>query len=390
MRILHFLPRVRAEVGGPARAVVDLCAELARRGHQVTLATTDGADAPPEWRTPREGAPRLVVVPAPTLPGGVFTRRGLAPLRELIRKHDLLHVHGVWELMGVQISREATRAGKPYFISVRGMLDHWAMSRRGLKKRVYLSLVGRRWLEGAARVHLTALGEFEQARTRARLPRPVIIPNLLDLTPYQSPPGATRAREKFPSLNQTGGDEHRPTVLFLSRIHPGKGLEHLLGAMRLLKDRGTPCLLQIAGSGDAGYVASIKRLAGDLGLTQDDFAFLGFVTGDLKLSLYSACDLFALATSQENFGLVLVESLACGTPVVTTRGVDIWPELEGSGGVVIADATAEAFADAIGELFGPRRSELPAMGQQGREWVFRELDPRRVIERFEAMYRLEV
>ncbi len=390
MRILHALPKVRAEVGGPARGVVDLCAALARRGHQVTLATTDDTEIPQDWkRNDRADLPRVALVPAPTLPGQRFSRVGMDPFGPLIDGHDLVHVHGVWELMNIQICRAAAKAGKPYFVTVRGMLDDWAMSRRPLKKHLYLSLVGRRWLRGAARMHLTAKGELAQASTRMTIRNGVVIPNLLDLSPYERLPGPELAAAKFSAINAAEA-QGRPKVLFLSRLHTGKGLEPLLGAMRVLKDRRTPCSLLIAGSGEEGYVTSIKDLASRLALTPEDVSFLGFVTGELKLSLYQASDLFALPTSQENFGFVLVESLACGTPVVTTKGADIWPELESSGGVVIAPPTAEAFADAIGQLIGKRRAEIPAMGERGRNWVFTDLDPQRIIERFEAMYRLEI
>lgn len=384
MRVLQFLPTVRAEVGGPARAVVDLCAALAQRGHTVTLATTDGADAPQHWRQGGPGLPTLVEVPRPTLPTGVYTRSGMAPLRELINRHDLVHVHGAWQYMNIQVCKSATAAGKPYFISVRGMLDDWCMAQRGFKKRTYLSLAGRRWLEGAARVHLTAQAELDQARKWFPRGRGVVIPNLLDLAPFEKLPGPDAARAKFAALK-----EARPAVLFLSRIHEKKGLEVLLRAAALLKRQEQPISLIIAGSGDPSYVESVKRLATELGLGPTEASFVGLVTGDLKLSLYQACDLFALATSQENFGFVFVEALACAAPVITTRGVDIWPELEESGGAVIADATPDAFAGAIGELLA-RRADLPQMGERGRQWVFRALDPQRVIERFEALYRLEI
>jgi glycosyltransferase involved in cell wall biosynthesis len=113
--------------------------------------------------------------------------------------------------------------------------------------------------------------------------------------------------------------------------------------------------------------------------------FPGFVTGQEKVSLYQAADVFVLPTSQENFGFVLFEALAAGTPVVTTRGADTWPELERCGGAVIVPADADAIAEVVGALLDdPERRAT--MGQCGREWVFGNLDGERVIEAFEQLY----
>jgi glycosyltransferase involved in cell wall biosynthesis len=127
-------------------------------------------------------------------------------------------------------------------------------------------------------------------------------------------------------------------------------------------------------------VSLVERLA--LG---DDVRLLGPVAGELKRSLFERADVFALATHQENFGIVFTESLACRTPVITTRGVDIWPELEGSGGAVIADRTPDAFADAIERIVADPGTS-PAMGEAGRRWVMDYLDVNRITKRFVEVY----
>jgi glycosyltransferase involved in cell wall biosynthesis len=128
----------------------------------------------------------------------------------------------------------------------------------------------------------------------------------------------------------------------------------------------------------------MEMLVDRLGLG-DDVRLLGPVAGELKRSLFERADVFALATHQENFGIVFTESLACRTPVVTTRGVDIWPELESSGGALIADRTPEAFADAIERIVSePGMSS--SMGSAGRRWVMEYLDVSRITERFVEVY----
>ncbi len=391
MRILQVLSVVRAEVGGPARAVTDLCAAFARRGHDVTLVTWDDTDAPAAWKSPRDtpsaaGLPSLVTVPPPSIPGGFFTAAALAPLRDLIRRHDVLHLHGAWGTWNLQLGAAARRVGVPYFVSIRGMLDDWCMAQKGLKKSLFLRLGGTRYYERAASVHLTARFEYEQARKYFPRGTGTVIPNLLDMEPFKTLPGPQAARAAFDQLGAANpsGD---PVLLFLSRVHVKKGVEHLLRAVRLLNDSGTPCRAVIAGSGDDAYLASLRRLCTELNL-DDRVSFVGLVTGDLKLSLYQACDLFVLPTSQENFGFVFPEALACETPVITTKGVDIWPELESSGAAKIVAISAEGAAEGVRAMLQAAggRAGLKALGAKGRAWVFDWLAPDKVMAQFEKMY----
>ena len=114
-------------------------------------------------------------------------------------------------------------------------------------------------------------------------------------------------------------------------------------------------------------------------------SFLGFVSGREKVSLYEAADIFVLPTNQENWGFVLIESLACGTPVVTTRGVDIWSELESSGGAVIVEPTPPAIASAMADLIRDR-AKLETMQRQARAWVLENLNVDRVVVQYERFY----
>ncbi len=376
MRIVHFITEVRFAAGGPARATVDLCAQMARRGHDVTLLTFDDSDVP-EWRNPAPSAPRVV-----RLRSGQFltlARSARPEARAILRGADALHLHGMWEPANIQLAGIARRLRVPYFISVRGMLDDWSLQQRPFKKKIYLAAVGNRWLKHAAAIHVTADAEHRQASRRSPNPRLIIIPNLLDLGPYRDLPGPGRARDRF---RITGAP---PLLLFLSRLHPGKHAEVVIQAARLLKDRGVDTRVIIAGSGDEAHTAWLKTLAADL-LPPGAVDFPGMVAGVDKVSLYQAADLFVLPTAQENFGFVLVEALACRLPVVTTRGAGIWPELERSGGAVITGFDAPAFADAIAPLLAdPTRRAR--MGNDGRDWVMDFLDTEKVIAKFEAMYR---
>ncbi|MBT7351014.1 MAG: glycosyltransferase [Phycisphaerae bacterium] len=378
MRIVEYIEYVDFEVGGPPRAVVDLTRVLQKRGHDVTLATTSVKDVPAEWLA-GEG-PGVLEIPRPALPGGFFRPGQLAGLREVFKNTDVLQLHGVWERPNMQIAALARKMGVPYCVSLRGMLDDWCMAQGTFKKRVYLSLGGRKVLEGAAFVHCTADEELEQSGKWFPRGQGRVVPNLIDLEQFETLPGPERAQKRWPHLTEDG-----PNILFLSRIHVKKGIEHLLAAMPRIAQVHPGTQLVIAGTGDDAYLASMNRLAEKQGVA-DRVHFVGHVGGEEKLSLYEACDLFVLPTSQENFGFVQYEALSCGTAVMTTKLVDTWREIVGSGGGVAVDQSADAIIEGILPLLADRE-KLVEMGQLGRAWVFDRLSIERVASGLEAMYR---
>lgn len=379
MNITHYFHRLRLEGGGPVRGVLDLSAALHARGHRVAIVTCDAADAPDEWKRDDGSTPRVVTLPPAGLPGGLFTPPQARRLGDALQGSDVVHLHGVWTPSNTQVASACRRAGIPYVWSIRGTLDDWCMGERTLKKRLFLAAGASRALAGAAAIHLTAEDELRQAGRWFPRELGVVIPNLLDLEPFRSLPGPGLAREQFPQI-----DPARPTVLFLSRVHYKKGVPLLIDAAADLIASGTDLTLLIAGNGEDAYLDRLRAHVARRGV-ESRVHLIGFVSGTLKLSLYQAADLFVLPTSQENFGFVLFESLACGTPLVTTRGVDTWPELVESGGGVIVDASSGEIAGAARDLLADH-DRLRAMGESGRRWLFERLEPGAILARFEAMY----
>lgn len=382
MKILHVIPRLDFADGGPVRAVIDLSNATQKRGHQIAVASWAAPDAPQDWNAP--GRPHTITVPEPDLPGGFLSKPQIRDLRPIVSRFDLIHLHGIWEPLVLQFARMAEHQDVPWVVSIRGMLDRWCMKQRALKKQVYLALGGSRTLNRAARIHLTAEAELEQARRYFRKSTPQVIPNLLNLEPYRELPPDSLAREQFAAFHS--GD---PVILFLSRIHYKKGIEHLVDAAAQLRDNGSSARVIIAGTGDEEYTKQIQDRVASHQL-EDRVSLVGQVTGDLKLSLYRAADAFCLPTSQENFGFVFFEALAAGLPMVTTKGVDTWPELERSGAAEIVDLNSSDapntadLAAALGRLLDD--PNLSQRGEQGRSWVFENLNPEHIAERFEQLY----
>lgn len=393
MRIVHYLKWMRLSDGGTVRAVLDWCAALAARGHEVTLITADACDVPAEWKRSTPGAPRCLEVDiqdalgkwlgktvprgAPDKPTQLLTRAALDAAAGALRGADCLHLHGVWASSNAQLASLARRLGTPYVVSPHGMLDDWSLAQGAAKKKLHLALVSGRVLRAARNVLCTAQGELDQAAKHFDRARGRVLPLLFDTSPFLSPVGPDAARARF----QLSADT--PVVLFLSRLHVKKGVDRLLRAAAMLKDLSFTLVL--AGPADPpAYEAQLRALASELGVN-DRVKFVGMVTGSDKISLFRAASLFALPTSQENFGFVILEAMSAGVPVLTTRGVDTWPELKASGGAVICDASPAEIAKELRALLGdpPARER---MGRRAREWALALLDPEAVITRYEQVY----
>ncbi len=379
MKIVHWISNLNFSSGGPPRAIIDLSTKLAEAGHEVKILTCEDPDAPTQWRSNPAHNPS-------TIPLGPQHMRGLRLSAEQKHKSleaigwaDVLHAHGIWSPMTKGVCALARSVGKPYVISLRGMLDDWCMDQRRAKKLVYLRIGGSRMLNGATLIHSTAEGELAQSKKWFPGTRGVVIPNLLNLAPFESMPDPQIARDAFPMFDS--GD---PVLLYLSRLHYKKGVEHLIEAVRVLRDRGTPHRLLIAGDGDAEYERTLRRLVDEHGLG-DMVAFLGLVVGDEKIALFQAADAFVLPTSQENFGFVIYESLAAGTPVITTKGVDTWPELESQAQAIICEQRADSIADSIVSLTSDPNA-LEQRGRTGREWIFDQMHPDQIMKQFERFY----
>ena len=375
LHIAHYFPRIRLEEGGVVRSVLDLCGALADAGQRITLLTNDDADAPEAWRG-ENANPHVIQVKETS---ALSTRPSRAAC-EVIEQADALHLHTPWERGNLAMAREARRAGRPYIVSVHGMLDDWSMAQRRAKKEAFLAAVGTRFLEDAALVHCTATAELEQARKAFPQGRGVVTPLVFDLSEYESLPGPQRARSRWSQL-----ENGRPTLLFLSRIHYKKGPERLIDAAKDLQESGLECNVILAGPGDDSYIDELQERVRAAGL-EDRIEFVGLVSGEDKISLYEAADLFVLPTSQENFGFVFFEALAAQTPVITTTGVDTWPELESSGGAVIVPEDRAALVNAIETLLRDY-ARRERMGPHGRKWTLSRFGGDRVVQDYIQLYR---
>jgi len=250
-----------------------------------------------------------------------YTPRLLEWLRENGPGFDAWIINGLWQFQGLAGSRIARELGIPYFVYAHGMLDPWnrrATPGKYVKKMLYWLLAERATLEKSAGLVFTS--QAESVLARSYFPTSnwcgIVVGNGI----ADPPPVSNDHAREFRAEHSIPAD--KSVLLFLGRIHSKKGIDILLRAFSSVRPLRERSLLVIAGDGEASYVASLKRMSAELGLTES-VRWLGPVYGHDKWRAFSAADLFILPSHQENFGIAVVEALAMGTPVCTTTGVNI-------------------------------------------------------------------
>lgn len=239
--------------------------------------------------------------------------RFLRQVRRQLRYADLLHVHGVFGWHVLLSVWAAQASARPYALTVHGHLHHDALGERGLAKRVYLALAGRRILEGAAVVLATTpaerdlvLGQGPRARVEEVMP---------GLEAPAGPAAPDRARSR--ALD----------VLYLGRLHPHKGLHRLVRALGEAVAAGLDAELTVAGSGRRRYRLAVEQLAARLGIG-DRVRFLGHVDEAHRGRLLGESDLLVLPSRSENFAFAVAEAMAAGMAVIVSDNVGLAPLVE--------------------------------------------------------------
>ena len=255
---------------------------------------------------------------------------------------DVVHFHGLWRPDFLRFSAHCHRRGVPYVVSPHGMLEPWAWRHKLWKKWPWFHLFERRHLTRASALLTTSEAE---ARNLAKfLPSARIRAVPLGLT--------SDKRADYAAARRTlGWGKSEVVLLFLSRIHPKKGLHTLLRAISGLDPKILPDVrLVVVGGGERRYVASLKRLAEKGSMSLPRVEWKGEIWGDEKWTYFQGADLFCLPSLTENFGLAVLESLQVGTRVMTTDRTP-WGVVESWGAGTIVAPEEESIRSALAEFF---------------------------------------
>jgi len=388
--ILHVTPYFTAAwaYGGIPRIATTLVREQVRRGHRVTVCTTDaataseragavpldravsGASGSVEVRTFRNVSNSLAYHGQLFLPWGLG-----AFLKEHAREFDVAHLHACRNLPVTLAARHLRSAGVPYVCAPNGTGP--LIERRRLQKWAYDRLIGSRDLPGAQAV--IAVTDAERRQLEAfgvPADRIRVVPNPVDLDEHASPV----ARGQFRAAHRLGAN---PVVLFLGKLTPRKRVDVLIDAFA--SGVGPDARLVIAGN-DMGAGPTLVNQARARGVAER-VTFTGLLSAQFRLEALADADVVVYPSADEIFGLVPLEALLVGTPVVVADDSGCGEIIRQTGGGIVAPlGDAGALADAIRHVLdAPQRWRQSA--SEAAIQVRSRFSGAAVAEQLDAVYR---
>ena len=343
MKILHVITGMR-KAAGTSVFVGELSHKQVGRGHQVTIVHRE------TWRKDNFDLDPMIEFVGETTFWTTVNNRS----------YDIVHIHGLWETMLHRFARYAKRRNIRIVWSTHGALAKWAFNYKLWKKLPAWWLYQKRDLKQATLIHVTAQSEIADMQRVGLTNNVVVAPlgvNLPDCLHASSPAkhGITKAK----------------LLSFIGRVAPIKGLDNLLSAFatkgikKMAEEKNWR--LVITGPDQDGYTAEIKSLVRKLGI-EDFVEFSGPKFGDELQVAYDVSDVFVLPSYSENFGSVVVEALAHGVPVITTKGTP-WKELEEHGCGWWIDVGVDPLAKTLLYVMSLTDEQRRVMGARGRQLV---------------------
>ncbi len=358
MKVLHYVPSLAVRTGGVAAYLAVLSLELGKLV-DLHIATHDEGELELETHN-------AVIHRIP--PGWLcyFSAKGL--LKKL--RPDVVHINGCWQPQLLFFQRAAQSSRIPVVLSPHGMLEPWIVKRHyWTRKWPAIQLYQRGLVKHADYLHATAEKEKDNLLRLGWNARITVIPNAVNI-------------EELP-LKDNWRTKRR--IVFMSRLHVKKGIELLLEALSHLKPDLDGYEVIIAGEGEPDYVETLKKAAIYFGLSEV-VIFVGGVYGAEKVSLLQSADFFVLPTYSENFGIVVAEALACGTPVITTHGTP-WKELEDYACGWYIPVGFGALEKHLQKAISTPEEDLKRMGLHGRKLVENKFTVQAVAQKFLGIYK---
>lgn len=392
MKILQVIASLARQQGGPSSAVLGLSRALVQSGHEVTIFTTN-MNGRGDFRL-RSKWRHILDVPVnqPVYQDGIgiwhfavnwpswwITSWPMArALSTRVKEFDIVHIHSVYLFHTSAAAYYCRRARVPYLIRPHGTLDPFLRRRKRLGKWMYEWLIERRNLNHAAAVHYTSDEEKRRAEPlNLRIPA-AVIPLGVNLDEFRNLPLRGTFRDAHPEI----GD--KKIILFLGRINFQKGLDLLAKAFNQLAATHADIYLVLAGPDNEGYSRQVIRWlkqGGGLERTR----FTGGVYGDERLAVLRDADVWVLPSYMENFGVAVVEALACGLPVVVSDRVHIWRKIQEARAGLVVNCSVAALVEAIGRLLEDKELRM-SLGRQARHLAAEQFGWDRVAAQYTDLY----
>ena len=361
MHVGHITSSISRVGAGVAKAVRDLSEAQIDAGDTIHIFTL--LDSFSHSDKPTNKSIKVSVCPVTFLRGFGYS----SSLRKTCCDHaktiDIFHLHGLWMYPSWASGSIARASRIPYVISPHGMLEPWSLGHSCWKKKAAGLLFEYRNLMRAQCLHACSEQEYFSIRSFGYKGPVAIVPLGLTRHEYLYASGV----EAKSRNTQLADFKTKKILLFLSRIHVKKGLDILLESWELIQRNFPEWHLVIAGDGDADYFAQLQEKVSS-SVLEGSVTFTGTVHGIDKWALLKQADIFVLPTLSENFGLVIAEALACGVPVITTKGAP-WGELlaENCGWWIEIGVTPLGIC--LVDALSRPSEQLVTMGERGRHLI---------------------
>ncbi len=375
LKVLHVIPALAPCYGGPSKVVLDTCRALRSEGVQAEIATTN-ANGDTNSPLPLESPSLLNTVPVHFFERQQPWRYAFSwPMTQWLKKnvanYDLLHIHAVFSYSTTAAAFYARKFGVPYIIYPHGMLAPWPLRKSRIRKALYLKAMEQKTIEQANAIQFTAEEEFSMSTAVGK--SRFVLPCIFDL------------EENHKERSNGTSGLTKTNILFLSRIDPKKGIDTLISALQRLASEGREFVFTLAGSGDAAYEEKVSGMIRDAGLLGRT-VIKGFVTGEEKASTFRQADIFVLPSHQENFGIVVIEAMASGLPVIISNEVNIHGDIaKAKAGLVVSPEPEELYSAILELLEKPQlRTE---MGERARRFIELNHSPASTAREMTRVYR---
>lgn len=376
MRVDNVVSTLEQASSGVTQCVLGMASGLSLTGADVRIHSLFGVLERERKEVVCPGC-QTALYPCSAIP---FRKFGRSPemyraLKVAAGEADVIHNHNLWMMPNVYpyLAIRATRRRKgaccKLVNSPHGTLTEFALRVSRWKKKLMWAYGQGAMMHATDMFHATCKEEYDDIR-RLGFRQPVVLASMgvaiPDLTDVPKPSAGRRS------------------ILYLSRIHSDKRLDLLLDAWARLEDQHQDWDLNIYGPLSGEFPPTMVEYARKLGLKRAYFK--GEVLGADKTKVYRNADVFVLPTHTENFGLVVAEALACGTPAITTEGAP-WQRLHDHRCGWWVRETVEGVHDALKDAMIKSREELGAMGERGRKWMEREYSWKGVGEKLLSAYK---
>jgi glycosyltransferase involved in cell wall biosynthesis len=311
------------------------------------------------------------------------TPRLQAWLEQNVARFDGVVIHGMWQYHSYG-SYLVVRSRLPYVVFPHGMLDPYfkhAFPLKHVKKQVYWLAREYRVLRDARAVCFTTPIERDAA-VDTMWPRrwnPVVVSFGTSL------PAGDPAAQREMFLGRYPLLRGRRFFLFLSRIHRKKGCELLLEAFARAAAAHPDLDLVMAGPDEGGLRPQLEAQAKGLRIERR-VHWIGMVEGDLKWGAFRSADAFVLPSHHENFGVAVVEALACGLPVLISDKVNIWPDIAQDAAGIVNSDTAEGTYQSMARLLAMSAEERQRMVSNGLDCFHARYEMKRTAEALHDLF----